>query len=60
MKTLLYSKGTIFIDTGIMLEIEQQLLMCFSWSNGYYIVGDVMSLDYIKEEIACNYEFIQI
>lgn len=48
------------VDAGIMLEIDRQLLMCFAWCNGFCIVGDVMSLDKIKEEVAPFYEFIEI
>ena len=48
------------VEAGIMLEIDRQLLMCFAWCNGFCIVGDVMSLDKIKEEVAPFYEFIEI
>lgn len=48
------------IDAGIMLEIDSQLLMCFSWCNGFGVVGNTMSVDEIKVEIAPFYKFIEI
>lgn len=48
------------VDAGIMLEIDSQFLMCFSFCNGYGVIGDIMSLDEIKEEVAQLYKFIEI
>ena len=47
------------VDAGVMLEIDGKLLMCFSWSNGYWVVGKIMSLDELKEVVPC-YEFVEI
>ena len=54
------SKFTNLVDAGIMLEIESQLLMCFSWCNGFGVVGDTMSNDEIKEDVAPCYKFIEV
>lgn len=48
------------VDAGIMLEIDDKLLMCFSWNNSFSVVGKIMSLDELKEEIAPFYDFIEI
>ena len=48
------------IDAGIMLEIDSQLLMCFSWCNSFGVVGDTMSIDEIKEDVAPFYKLIKI
>ena len=48
------------IDAGIMLEIGSKLLMCFSYHNGFGIVGKVMSPNEIKEDIMPFYELIEI
>ena len=48
------------IDAGIMLEIDSQLLMCFPWCNSFGVVGDIMSIDEIKKEVAPFYKFIEI
>ncbi|MEM8830143.1 MAG: hypothetical protein AAGE96_12410 [Cyanobacteria bacterium P01_G01_bin.19] len=53
-------KFSNLVDTGIMLEIDSKLLMCFSRDNGSCVVGNVMSLEKIKEEIVPLYEFIEI
>lgn len=47
------------VDAGVMLEIDDKLLMCFSWKNGYWVVGKIMSLDELKEVVPC-YEFVEI
>ncbi len=43
-----------------MLEIDDKLLMCFAWNNGFWVVGRTMSLDELKEEVAPFYEFVEI
>lgn len=48
------------VDAGAMLEIEDKLLMCFSWNNSFSVVGRIMSLDELKEEVAPFYEFVEI
>ncbi len=48
------------VDAGVMLEIEDKLLMCFAWNNGFQVVGRIMSLDELKEEVAPFYEFVEI
>lgn len=48
------------VDAGVMLEIEGQLLMCFAWNNGFHVVGRIMSLDELKEEVAPSYDFIEL
>ncbi len=47
------------IDAGVMFEIDGKLLMCFSWKNGYWVVGKIMSLEELKEVVSC-YEFVEI
>jgi hypothetical protein len=47
------------VDAGVMFEIDGKLLMCFSWDNGYWVVGKVMSLEELKEVVSC-YEFVEI
>ena len=49
-----------FVEAGIMLEIDRQLLMCFASCNGFCIVGKTMPLDEIEKEVAPFYEFIEI
>ncbi len=48
------------IDAGIMLEIDNKLLMCFSSHNGFGIIGRTMSPDEIKEDVTPFYEFIEV
>ena len=48
------------VDAGIMLEIDDRLLMCFAWNNGFWVVGRIMSLDEIKDDVAPFYEFVEI
>jgi hypothetical protein len=48
------------VDAGVMMEIEGKLLMCFAWNNGFHVVGRIMSLDELKEEVAPFYEFIEL
>lgn len=48
------------VEAGIILEIDSQLLVCFATYNGFSIVGETMSDDEIKKEIASDYEFIEI
>jgi len=48
------------VDAGAMFEIEDKLLMCFSWNNSFSVVGRIMSLDELKEEVAPFYEFVEI
>ena len=48
------------VDAGLMLEIDDKLLMCFSWNNSFSIVGRTMSLDELKEEVAPFYEFVEL
>jgi len=48
------------IDAGAMFEIDGKLLMCFSLSNSYWVVGKVISLDELKEKVAPFYEFIEV
>ena len=48
------------VDAGIMLEIDRQLLMCLALCNGFCIVGDIMCVDEIKQEVAPFYEFVEI
>jgi hypothetical protein len=48
------------VDAGIMLEIEDKLLMCFSWNNSFSVVGRIMPLDELKEEVAPFYEFVEL
>jgi len=49
-----------FVDAGVMLEIGDKLLMCFAWNNGFQVVGRVMPLDEIKEEVVPFYEFVEV
>jgi len=48
------------VDAGVMLEIADKLLMCFAWNNGFQVVGRIMSLDDLKEEVAPFYEFVEL
>lgn len=48
------------VDAGIMLEIDDKLLACFSCHNGFGLIGRTMSLDEIKEDITPFYELIEI
>ena len=48
------------VDAGVMFEIEDKLLMCFSWNNGFWVVGKIMSLDELKEKVAPFYEFVEM
>ena len=53
-------KFSNLVDAGIMLEIDSKLLMCFSRDNRFFVVGNVISPEKIKEEIIFLYEFIEI
>ena len=48
------------VDAGVMLEIDGKLLMCFALSNAFQVVGRVMSLEQLKEEVVPCYEFVEI
>lgn len=48
------------VDAGVMFEIDGKLLMCFSWNNGFWVVGKIMPLDELKEEVAPFYEFVEM
>lgn len=48
------------VDAGIILEIDDKLLMCFSWNNGFGIVGETMLPNELKDEIIPFYEFLEI
>ena len=48
------------VDAGIMLEIDGQRLMCFSWGNGFGIVGNTMSIDELEAEVVPEYKFIEV
>ena len=43
-----------------MLKIDNELLICCVLNNSFTIVGSIMSLYEIKEEVAPFYEFIKI
>lgn len=48
------------VDAGIMLQIDNQLLICFSYHNGFGIYGKTMSPDVIEEDVTPFYELIEI
>ena len=48
------------VDAGIMMEINGKLLMCFAWNNSFQVVGRIMSLDELKEEVVASYEFVEL
>ena len=48
------------VDAGIMMEINGKLLRCFAWNNSFQVVGRIMSLDELKEEVVASYEFVEL
>ena len=48
------------VDAGIMLEIDEHHLMCFSHNNSFFSVGRVMSVDELKTDVIPYYEFVEI
>ena len=48
------------VDAGIMLKIDNQMLLCFSSHNGFGVFGNTMSPNKIEEDITPFYELIEV
>lgn len=53
-------KYSNLVDAGIMMEIDKKYYICCSLFNGFSAHAQILSLQELKEDIANQYEFIEV